>query len=394
MSMKYTPSSFFKTMRNEILKPIFDANGIELDGVDWETREPSKDKSVGEAWEALRTEECTLENVTAVHEVFQCISVLAKPVSEIDALARLFEEQGRLRHPLPDGFDGLTRQEQAAVIYNAEGRRTLMCLVDAALAKCITPNRWTEYGNVPQGPIAVTEDMKKALAAEMDKAYSGIKGGNCHVETYPLDDGVLYFLCKMDDKPEFYETKKPGEDDYGYEARICPYTTTLAYDHVKGKLSIHGTLPRKKMCALAATASRIISGKETRVERLDRPTYDLTELARIGYRLPAMPGEGISDIYIKTLVLHPDCSPDSEVTFKNLGDGDAYDSIEEYHRGYQLPQGTFRVVRAVIVIEFENAYIKAVKFELTPKTCTQTGLLGSQRKLVERLVAKMGIERR
>ena len=95
-----------------------------------------------------------------------------------------------------------------------------------------------------------------------------------------------------------------------------------------------------------------------------------------------------------TGVLHPDCSSDSEVTFKNIGDGTAYDSIEAYHQGYQLPEGTFTVVKATIIMEFDNADIKSIKFELTPKTCTQTGLLDTQRKLVNKLIEKMGVERR
>ncbi len=392
MSMKYTPTSFFKTMSNEVLKPIFDKNGIELNGVDWEKRVKDNDKSVVAAWCALRDEECKKKSVAAVHEVFQCISVLAKPVSEVNSLIHRFAKQGRFSHALPENIDELTFQEQAGTIYNAEGRRMLMFLVDAALAESITPNRWTEFGNGPKKPIVVTEEMKHALEAEVNKAYDGIKGGNCHVETYPLNDGITFFLCKMDDKPVFVENKKPGENDYGFEARICPFTTNLAYNFEKGKLGITGALPKKKMTALAAAASMLITGEETQLERLARSTYDLTELARIGYTFPALPGSGVSNIFIKTLVLRSDCTPDSEITFKNVGGGSAYDSIKEYHQGYHLPEGTFQVKRASIVIEFGSADIKSIKFELTPKTCTQTGLLDDQRKLVEKLIEQMGVE--
>lgn len=392
--MKYVPTSFFKTLSSPILKAIFDKNGITLEGVDWEKREQANDKSVAKAWSDLRRTQSDVQAVADVHEAFQCISELGKPMAEIEYLIGLFKEKGLIPDDSLDDIDEMSPQEQAASVYLRLGRKMLMKLMDASYTRSITQNRWVEFGNAPQLQIEVTQELKDALATEIDKAYTGVKGGNCQVETYPLDDGVIYFHGKMDDKPEFIEMKKPGENDYGYEARVRPFTVTMAYDYEKGKISMAGSLAKKKMAALVAAASKLITGTEAQLERLNKPTYDLTELARVNYRFPSLPGDGISRVYIKTLVLHPDCSSDSEVTFKNIGDGTAYDSIEEYHQGYQLPEGTFTVVKATIIMEFDNADIKSIKFELTPKTCTQTGLLDTQRKLVNKLIEKMGVERR
>ena len=135
MNMKYVPTSFFKTLGNEYLKAIYDDNGIVLEGIDWETRDAAKDRTVADAWSNLRQTRSADDAVINTHEIFQCISALAKASCESPEIIRLFESQGRFKHPLPDGFyDNLTRQEQAAYICHVEGKKMLMSLLDVAIA--------------------------------------------------------------------------------------------------------------------------------------------------------------------------------------------------------------------------------------------------------------------
>ena len=133
--MKYVPTSFFKTLRNEYLKPIFDQNNIELEGVDWTNRVAGKDKTVAEAWSNLHLTQSGKKAVAEVHEVFQCISALAKPTAEANTFIHILESQGRLRETLPKDFDELNRQEQVAHIYLKEGKKTLLTLMDMSYAQ-------------------------------------------------------------------------------------------------------------------------------------------------------------------------------------------------------------------------------------------------------------------
>lgn len=225
MNMKYVPTSFFKTLGNEFLKAILDDNGIVLDGIDWETRDAAKDRTVADAWSNLRQTRSADEAVISTHEIFQCISALAKASCESPEIIRLFENQNRFAHKLPDGFyENLTRQEQAAHICHVEGKRMLMSLLDVAIARDMSyESAWTEFGNAPKAEIVPTKEMKDAIALAVDESFAEeSKGGHCAVETYPFDDGVVYFLCKTDDKAEFIEMKRPGDEDYGFVPVIRP----------------------------------------------------------------------------------------------------------------------------------------------------------------------------
>ena len=69
---------------------------------------------MAEAWSNLRQIRIADDAVNNTHEIFQCISALAKASCESPEIIRMFEAQGRFRNPLPEGFYDLTRQEQAA----------------------------------------------------------------------------------------------------------------------------------------------------------------------------------------------------------------------------------------------------------------------------------------
>lgn len=392
MNMKYVPTSFFRTLGNSYLKNIFDDNGIVLEGIDWETRDAARDRTVADAWSNLRQTRSADDAVINTHEIFQCISALAKASCESPEIIRLFESQGRFAHKLPDGsYDNLTRQEQAAYICHVEGKKMLMSLLDVAIARDMSyAPAWTEFGNAPKADIAPTKEMKDAIAKAVDEVFAEeSKGGHCNVETYPFDDGVVYFLCKTDDKAEFIEMKRPGDEDYGFVPVIRPLMATIAYDPVRGKLSMLAKLTKKRMASLAGKAAAIITGQETQLERLSRPTYDLSALEDIGYKFPALPGTGVARVYAKALTILPDAAPGGDVTFRNKEGGSAYDTMADYHAGF--PMETFKMVKASIAIEFTDAAIKGINFTLTPKSCSMTGLMDSQRKIVEQLIDRMQI---
>lgn len=391
--MKYVPTSFFRTLGNEILKALFDDNGITLDGIDWAARDATRDKAVAEAWSSLRQTRSADAAIISTHEIFQCISALAKASCESPEIIRMFEVQGRFGNPLPEGFYDLTRQEQAACICHAEGKRMLMSLLDVAIARDMSyASAWTEFGNAPRADVAPTREMKDAIAKAVDEVFAEeSKGGHCGVETYPFDDGVVYFLCKTDDRAEFIEMKRPGDEDYGFVPVIRPLMATIAYDPVRGKLSMLAKLTKKRMAALAGKAAAIITGQETQLERLSRPTYDLSAMEDMGYRFPALPGTGVARVYAKSLTILPDAAPGGEVTFRNKEGGSAYGTIADYHSGF--PMETFKIVRASIAVEFTDEAVKGISFTLTPKSCSMTGLMDSQRKIVERLIDRMQIAR-
>ena len=393
--MKYTPSTLFKGIRTDLLMQMFAKAGIDL-GIDWEKRDQQKDKSVVAAWAAFKDEDGQ-EAAKELHDAFQLVWDLGKAKNSAKELCRQYEQLKILRKPLPPDFNDFEEFEVGSCIYVNEGYEMLEQMAEHIVAQDLSipqQKHWTAYKIKPVSVI-ITEQVVRRIATALDNFFiQEKKGGNTQIETYPtLYEKLTYFIAKLDDAPETLEAKFEGETDFTDKKVRFPYLVTFCYDSTEGRFSLHAeALSKAKMHRLAAAFIKAFTGEDVDIERLNRPTYDLSKFAVKRYSFESMADMGYGRIYAEKLGILTKYVPGVEITVKNMNKGDAYDSIANAPATSKLTEGEFKVSRIAIVMVATDKDVKDIRFELTEKSCTHRNLREKQIKMVDELVDRMDIE--
>ncbi|MBQ7651754.1 MAG: hypothetical protein IJS15_12395 [Victivallales bacterium] len=393
--MKYTPSTLFKGIRSGLLRQAFDKAGIDL-GIDWDKRDQQKDKSVPSAW-ATYKDDNGQEAAKELHDAFQLVWDFGKAKNSAKELCRQYEKLKILRHPLPTDFDELEQFEVGIHVYVNEGFEMLEQMAEHIAAQDLSipqQKHWTAYRIKPV-PIETTEPVIRRVATALDAFFiQEKKGGNTQIETYPtLYDKLTYFIAKLEDAPETLEAKFEGETDFTDKKVRFPYVVSFCYDSADGRFSLHAqALSKAKMHRLAAIFIKALTGQDVDIERLNRPTYNLSKFAVKRYSFESMADMGYGRVYAEKLGILTKAVPGVEITVKDMNKGDAYDSIANAPATSRLTEGEFKVSRIAIVMVATDKDVKDIRFELTEKTCTHRNLRERQIRMVDELVDRMDIE--
>jgi hypothetical protein len=394
---KYTPSTLFRGIRNNLLKQAFDKAGIDL-GIDWEKRDPQNDKTVTKAWANYDAKTAGKEKVCKkLQTVLQLIWQLANAKNSAAKLCRNYESGGELDNPLPSDFDTFNGYEIGMYLYLHEDLLVLEMMVEHITAHDMSLNvrYWTKYAIDPVD-ITVSDDTKKAMATIMDEFFiKEGKGGNTQIETYPrLYDKLTYVIAKMNAPETTVEGKFNADEDFKDLSYIPPYEVIFSYNSELGHFMIHApSLSKAKTHRLAAALLKVLTGKDNNITRLSRAEYKMGDLAVQKYEYPSMADKGYSRIYTEKLWIQSSAGRGMEFAIKDLNGNDAYETIAGNPNSSKLTGSSFTVSRiAIVMLPPEGSTTKKIRFELSEKSCTHPDLDEAQVRMVEELLDRMEIE--
>jgi hypothetical protein len=395
--VKYTPSTFFRGINNEMLRQAFAKEGIELD-IDWQNRDPQKDKSVLKAWTSYNAKETGKEEeCKRLESTFNQIWTLGKAKINGKTVCCEYEKQGFLRKPLPKDFEEYGRFEVGMYLYLNEDPAVLDLAVEhvGAADKSFSDRHWVEY-RIEPGDVKVTEDLKKRLENVLNVFFiQEKKGGNAKIDTYPqLYDKLQYFIARLDDQKTSIEGKLAPQDDFGDLTYIPPYEVIIRHDSREGKFSLYArSLRKNKMHALARKLICEITGKDDGYERATKPTYDMEKFAVKKYEFPTLENEGYSKGYAEQIWIRSEAGRGMEMAIKALNGVDAYSSISNSPATTQLTDAKFAVRKIrIVMLPVAGSNNKRIKFELTEKSCTHRDLTEEQIRKVDKYIEVMDVE--
>lgn len=395
--MKYTPSTLFRGIRNDLLRQVFDKAGIDL-GIDWEKRDKQKDRSVPKAWAAYdakaagKKKECK-----RLQTAFQLIWNLGTAKNSATLLCKQYDKSGNLEQPLPPDFDSFGRFEIGIYLHLKEDAVILEQMVEHIGAYDLSLNirYWTVYAIDPVD-ITVSETTLKSMATLLDDfSIREGKGGNTQIETYPvLYDKLTYFIAKLDDPETTVEGKMQAQSEFNDISYIPPYEVIFCYDSQSGHFLLHApTMSKSKIHRLAAALIKELTAKDTDITRLSKPEYKMHEFAVQKYNFPSMAEHGYSRVFTERLWLQSSAGRGMEFAIKDLNDNDAYETIAANPNCSSLTAGNFTVSRiAIVMLPATGSKNKKIRFELTKKSCTHPDLDEAQIRKVEELLDLMDVE--
>ena len=403
MIAKAPTTHFFKGFSNMSLQKIFENEKIFLD-IDWSKRKAKSDISVGEKWLEYMVTHRGDDNVKKLFEVFQHILVIVKSGVETNTVIENAEKAQTFKEPLPDGFYGLPKAEQGAIIYLSElqdGLTVLRYLADIIYAKDLNLYR-DQFIVYEASPGALTDiNVKKPLLrSALDEFFiSQKKGSNCKIEYYEGWDGH-YFYATLDGAREFLDLKTPSDLEFTLKEVIRPYEVIFLYDSENGKLSLHTpTKFGKKTDALAGKILEILIDTVDK-KRLEKDQFNLSCFANINFEFPVMPNEKVKTIHATKIGFMPAGFPKNEIVIINTKKDDAYRSFIEsicWFQGAQhVPEhrqdikfsGQFTVTQIGIQIIMNDD--SAINFYISTKGCTHPGHASeAKRKVAEALIQKL-----
>lgn len=396
-TVKYTPSTLFHGIRNEMLRAAFEKAGINL-GIDWEKRDQAKDKSVQKAWEAYDAKANNKEKACKkLQSAFYLAWDLGTAKNNATALCRQYELTGQLDNPLPPEFNDFKRFEIGIYLYLHEDFLILEQIAEhiGATDLGLNPRQWTEYSIEPV-EVTDSDEVKRRLATVLDEfAINEKMGGDTQIESYPrLYEKLTYFIAKSDGQETSLECKFNRGEEFADHDYIPPYVVIFRYDSKAGRFSLHTpNISKSKTHKLAARLLVALTGKENEIKRLSKATYDMSKFAVKKYALPSMADCGYPRVYTEKLWIRSDAGQGMEFAIKDLNERDAYDTIAQNQNSAKLTAGKFSVSRiAIVMMPAEGSPAKKIRFEIAEKTCTQRDLKEEQIKLVETLVDRMDIE--
>jgi hypothetical protein len=395
--MKYTPSTLFRGIRNDLLKQAFDKAKIDL-GIDWEKRDPQNDKITYKAWADYDAKAAGKEKACKkLQMALQLIWQLATAKNSASNLCRQYEKCGELENPLPPEFDTYNGFEIGMYLYLKEDLLVLEKMVEHIAARDMSLNvrYWTKYGITPRD-ITVTDDTMGAMATILDEFFiKEGKGGNTQIETYPrLYEKLTYFIAKMDAPETTVEGKFNADEDFKDFSYIPPYEVIFYYNSEQGHFFIHApTLSKAKTHKLAAALLKVLTGQDNDIARLTRPEYKMRDLAVQKYEYPSMADMGYSRVYTEKLWIQSSAGRGMEFAIKDLNGKDAYETIAGNPNSSKLTESSFSVSRvAIVMLPPEGSNAKKIRFELSEKSCTHPDLDETQVRMVEELLDRMDIE--
>ena len=394
---KYTPSTLFRGIRNDLLKHAFDKVGIDL-GIEWEKRDPQNDKTVPKAWanydaKAAGKEKVCKKMQTALHLIWQ----LANAKNSAAKLCRNYESGGELDNPLPPDFDTFNGYEIGMYLYLHEDPAVLEMMVEHIEAHDLSlkVRNWTKYGIDPVD-ITVSEDTNRAMATILDEFFiKEGKGGNTQIDTYPrLYDKLTYFIAKMNAPETTVEGKYNADEDFKNLSYIPAYEVIFSFDSELGHFMIHApSLSKSKTHKLAAALLKVLTGKDNDIKRLSKAEYKMGDFAVKKYNFPSMADKGYSLPYAERLWIQSSAGYGMEFAIKDLNGKDAYDTIASNPNSSKLTGSSFTVSRiAIVMLPLEGSNTKKIRFELSQKSCTHPDLDEAQVRVVEELLDRMDVE--
>ena len=394
---KYTPSTLFRGIRNDLLKKAFEHAKIDL-GIDWGKRDPKNDKTTFKAWADYDAKTAGKEKACKkLQTALQLIWQLATAKNSASKLCRQYEKCGELDNPLPPEFDTYNGFEIGMYLHLNEDPIVLEKMVEHIGAHDMSLNvrYWTKYAIEPVD-ITVSDDTMKSMATILDEFFiKEGKGGNTQIETYPrLYDKLTYFIAKMDAPETTVEGKFNADEDFKDLSYIPPYEVIFSYNSELGHFMIHApSLSKAKTHRLAAALLKKLTGKDNNITRLSRAEYKMGDLAVKKYEYPSMADMGYSRVYTEKLWIQSSAGRGMEFAIKDLNGKDAYETIAGNPNSSKLTESSFSVSRVTIVmLPPEGSNAKKIRFELSEKSCTHPDLDETQVRMVEELLDRMDIE--
>lgn len=437
MLFKYKPSSFFRGISNERLKAIFDKAGISLD-VDWENRDPKKDTTVAEKWEAYKVPDGERNAYNRLQEVFQRISIMANSRSNALNIIKGQETYGKISK-LPNDFDDegkWSKTERGAYIYLKEGFETLKRISDCIFAKDASYSEYMVDYKSERINFTVNEELKKKLKVALSDFFNvPIEDREKLVimESYPMAGTEQnYFFYTKDGDIENIEMRLLNEQEIELKQVRRPYTIVFTCDNnctIKStseqsdsdderdtdseenetsskkeipatRLSLYALdISAKKRDDLAKCIMKTLGGKPPK--RAKKETYLLNCFANPEYKLPDMSDFGIKERYAKRIGIIAEANPDDEMIFTNLQKNNVYDSMRRCFKWCRADsmdaksnvEGVFAQPFSVSLISFVLTTIdgKQISFDLRKHSCNRHRYPEDICEIINTFIERMGI---
>lgn len=446
MIFKYKPSSFFKGISNERLKAIFDKAEIDL-GVDWEHRNPKKDTTVAEKWEAYKIPPEQKDAFDELQEAFQRICLIANSrTNSLDAIQRAARFGQIKRLPEDFGDDAKwCKTERGAYVYLENGIEKLRAITETIYADDISYfDHMVDY-QAERTEVKLNPDLKDNLKKSISDFFEvpADERDQVRLESYPVfgtdqnyffytKDGVIEHMelrlmdekeCELKqvrrpycviftydanhvippDKPE----KQDDEEDDGEDGEN-PATAEPADGEAAGKPGIKLSLYAMDIKApargkLAGVIFDALSGKHLDVSRVKKTEYLLDRFATREYTFPDMSDVGIVECHAKKIGIIATANPEDEMIFNNLKKNNAYASMERCFRWCrksaaqsdsdikQVFEQPYKV--SLITIAMVTTAGKVITFDLRKSSCNRHNYPEEICDKIQLLIDRMHIEK-
>lgn len=443
MIFKYKPSSFFKGISNDRLKAIFDKAGIDL-GIDWEKRNPKKDATVADKWDAYMLPEEKKDDFIRLQEIFQRICVIANSRTNSLTIIHRFADFRKISK-LPEDFDDEAKwckTERGAYIYLENGLEALRAITELIYAEDISYSDHMVDYQTERVEITQPADLKNKLKQALSDFFEVSKEDREQVrmESYPMaGTDQNYFFYTKDGDVENMELRLETEKEIELKLVRRPYSVVFTYDNFTikpaaaagtnddeedtddtsddaeeaatttagakpgTKLSLYAmNIRAAKRDKLAAVIMTVLSGQNADMERIKKTSYRLNCFATAEYKFPDMTDLGIRGCHARRIGIIASANPEDEMIFNNLKKNNAYESMKrsfkwcrnissnrdpELDLVYEQP---FKVsLISIAMVTTEN---KIITFDLRKNSCNRHNYHEDTCKLIQALIDRTRIE--
>lgn len=202
MARQFDPRKVLKQIANTLLEDFFASRG-ELLSLPWDTLKETEVQPVFEAWQALPE-----PKRREVQVILQDVNELA----DERGLAVLADEVAlRDQDKFPAFVAQSSRTDKALWVY-LNIRAAFEEAARFARADALSFGRyWHKRNGLPRAPadappLAVTDEMKTAIASALTQYYAHTqgRGQHCHIEHYRRSNGNEYFFTYLADYPDMH----------------------------------------------------------------------------------------------------------------------------------------------------------------------------------------------
>jgi hypothetical protein len=330
-------------------------------------------------------------NVTRMHDFLQSLHDFAESKCDVTRVAEELADGGEEPYDLPEGFRDWTRHDQGAflVLNNEMLWENLISMIFADEAS--NTRYWTVYSGLPETNPDITPENITRLKKMLKEHFAEDKHSkSCDITNY-IRGSQYYLFATLEDKPKYYEIQNEANTGFEPTPLIFPFRLIFAYDEEHGEFSIYAEISKAKLDPLVAKIVNILVGHKDDLQRIGKPSYNLSKLSRRGFAFPTDPKDGIESVRVKGITIAPLDAPQTEIFFKDKS-RDIYDCIDDFANRTRLKEDNIEVRRVAITMKINSPVLKfrSLTFEIGLHTCTLKSMAEAKKTLGEKYIKEWG----
>jgi hypothetical protein len=385
---QYNPKTVFRRTDNQLLREFFESKGRPID-VAWGEIGNLQIQTVYEAFLTLsdahrRELEIDLHDLHAVAQSGDGISLLVEMA--VDREYDIIDEL--------NAFDSRYDKAMTVLLKYPQVWDEAVPLIHAGT---LSKRYWRRRNSLPQQSPDVTETALAVFKQDLSSFYWQAEGRGqlCRIDHIRRNNALDYFFVYLSDHADADMTW----DDDGNWRRVRSrhaFEVVYVFDHTTGVIDIYAHGGKKVVRPLQEIFAKAILDVDLDPEG-DSIAYHVDGLMNRSFSFVTDPGDGITDVAVRMLRMHPVGNKKKKITVKFSGDSDPeeiYVALENDLNLENLSPNSLRVERATISMRLKGyGRKKTLTFDIGPKSCTLKSELERFFNLGEKYLRLWGLDR-